>query len=64
MFKAEHEKQDKDKSDQAEGQVNKLEDIQGRMYDDYGANSLLRQRFRVIFTIILITNTKLVFKST
>uniref|UniRef100_A0A914DSJ0 Galactosylgalactosylxylosylprotein 3-beta-glucuronosyltransferase n=1 Tax=Acrobeloides nanus TaxID=290746 RepID=A0A914DSJ0_9BILA len=46
MFKAEHEKKDKEKSDEAEGQVNKLEMIQSRMYDDYGVNSFLRNRFR------------------
>ena len=50
MFKAEHEKKDKEKSDEAEGQVNKLEMIQSRMYDDYGVNSL-RNRFRVSFQI-------------
>lgn len=51
MFKAEHEKKDKEKSDEAEGQVNKLEMIQSRMYDDYRVNSYLRNRFRVSFQI-------------
>ena len=49
MFKTEHEKTDKTKSEDATEQFLKIETIQTRLYDDYGANSLLRNRFRVCF---------------
>lgn len=47
MFKAEHEQQDKVKLESTGEQIEKLEWIQSRMYDDYGANQALRKLFRV-----------------
>ncbi|KAI6242805.1 hypothetical protein M3Y99_00188000 [Aphelenchoides fujianensis] len=46
MFKAEHLVDDKKKSQNADGQIVKLEQIQGRMKDAYGANCDLRRQFR------------------
>ncbi|KAI6228147.1 hypothetical protein M3Y95_00591600 [Aphelenchoides besseyi] len=47
MFKAEHVRDDKTKSQSADGQIVKLEQIQGRMKDAYGANCDLRRQFRI-----------------
>lgn len=47
MFKAEHEQKDKVKLESNGEQIDKLEWIQSRMYDDYGANQSLRKLFRV-----------------
>jgi len=40
---------DKKKLETSENQIEKLESIQSRLYDDYRANSILRRSFRVIF---------------
>lgn len=53
MFKAEHEQKDKVKLETTGEQIDKLEWIQSRMYDDYGANQSLRKLFRVRFTSLL-----------
>lgn len=47
MFKAEHTVEDKQKLAGADQQIQRLEDIQTRLYDDYGANAVLRGTFRV-----------------
>lgn len=47
MFKKEHDVNDKKKSESVEMEMDKLEYIQSRMYNDYGVNSLLRKTFRV-----------------
>jgi len=47
MLKAEHVVEDKHKSEINDNQIERLEQIQTRMYDDYGVNSFLRNSFRV-----------------
>lgn len=46
MFKAEHVVDDKQKLTGDDNQIQKLEWIQSRLYDDYAANSVLRGSFR------------------
>lgn len=49
MFKKEHDADDKKRLESIETQIERLENIQSRMYDDYTVNSCLRSNFRVSF---------------
>lgn len=49
MFKKEHDSDDKKRLESTETQIERLENIQTRMYDDYTVNSYLRNNFRVNF---------------
>lgn len=48
MFKQEHNADDKKRLETTETQIERLESIQTRMFDDYTVNSYLRNSFRVI----------------